>query len=70
MTVRGLTPEQLELWDKNGYLIIPDALSPETVQTLLSESHQLLEGITPAPINNPPGPNLTTPQTSPSKATP
>jgi len=43
MTVQGLTPEQLELWDKNGYLIIPDALSPETVQNLLSESHQLLE---------------------------
>jgi phytanoyl-CoA hydroxylase len=50
MTVQGLTPEQLELWDKNGYLIIPDALSPETVQNLLSESHQLLEGITPRPI--------------------
>ena len=38
----GLTSEQVEFWDKNGYLLIPDALSPETTKELLSEAFQML----------------------------
>ena len=38
----GLTKEQLNTWDKNGYLIIPDALSQVEVKELLSESHKML----------------------------
>ena len=40
--VTGLTPEQLKFWDENGYLIVPDALSPSEVQECLSETHNLL----------------------------
>jgi hypothetical protein len=43
-SAEGLTAEQLEFWHENGYLIIPDALSQETVDELLAESHKLLEG--------------------------
>lgn len=39
----GLTPEQLDTWDRDGYLLLPDALSPEQVQSLLSESQKLLQ---------------------------
>jgi phytanoyl-CoA hydroxylase len=46
-TVSGLTPEQLQFWDENGYLIIPDAFSQDTVDKLLAESHKLLEGFQP-----------------------
>ena len=42
--LEGLTAEQLEFWDENGYLVIPDALSPKTVDALLAESHKLLKG--------------------------
>ncbi|KAK5120635.1 hypothetical protein LTR85_005993 [Meristemomyces frigidus] len=38
----GLTEQQLEEWDKNGYLLIPDALSQAEVKELLSESYQML----------------------------
>ncbi|AEO63478.1 5aca7fb2-ae02-454c-8004-2b91c042638c [Thermothielavioides terrestris] len=38
----GLTPEQLAAFHRDGYLIIPDALSPETVSALLAETHRLL----------------------------
>jgi len=38
----GLTPEQLSSWHANGYLVIPNALSPETVSALLSETHSML----------------------------
>jgi phytanoyl-CoA hydroxylase len=38
----GLTPEQLQFWDDNGYLIIPDALSAATVSELLSETQRML----------------------------
>jgi phytanoyl-CoA hydroxylase len=38
----GLTSEQQKFWDRNGYLIIPDALSPSTVSSLLSQTHELL----------------------------
>ncbi|KAF2729847.1 phytanoyl-CoA dioxygenase family protein [Polyplosphaeria fusca] len=39
----GLTPSQLDFFNENGYLIIPDALSPETVQHLLSTTHTMLD---------------------------
>ncbi|KAH6627038.1 hypothetical protein B0J18DRAFT_426333 [Chaetomium sp. MPI-SDFR-AT-0129] len=39
----GLTPAQLEAFHRDGYLIIPDALSPTTVSALLTETHRLLE---------------------------
>ncbi|KAF2493132.1 phytanoyl-CoA dioxygenase [Lophium mytilinum] len=39
----GLTPEQLESFNTNGYLIIPDALSADTVSTLLAETNKMLE---------------------------
>lgn len=38
----GLTPEQLEFWDTNGYLIIEDALDASTVSSLLAETKQML----------------------------
>lgn len=38
----GLTPEQLQTWHRNGYLLLPNALSSSQVSTLLSESHRLL----------------------------
>ena len=40
---QGLIKEQLETFQRDGYLIIPDALSPEVVSSLLSETHSLLE---------------------------
>jgi len=39
----GLTPEQLNLWNENGYLLIPDALSQDTVKELLAETHSMLD---------------------------
>jgi hypothetical protein len=39
----GLTPAQLSTFDRDGYLIIPDALPPSTVAALLSETHRLLD---------------------------
>lgn len=38
----GLTKEQLEFWHTNGYLLIPDALSQDTVKGLHDESNRLL----------------------------
>ncbi|KAK5131700.1 hypothetical protein LTR08_000754 [Meristemomyces frigidus] len=38
----GLTKQQLEDWDTNGYLLIPDALSQTEVKTLLAESNKML----------------------------
>jgi phytanoyl-CoA hydroxylase len=38
----GLTPSQISFWNDNGYLIIPNELSPTTVTSLLSETHNLL----------------------------
>ncbi|KAK4982185.1 hypothetical protein LTR50_007816 [Elasticomyces elasticus] len=40
--LEGLTAEQLETWEKNGYLLLPDALSAETVRELLREAYQML----------------------------
>ncbi|KIW68820.1 hypothetical protein PV04_04740 [Phialophora macrospora] len=39
---QGLTPKQLASFERDGYLIIPDYLSAETCQSLLSKTHQLL----------------------------
>ncbi|KAI0142241.1 phytanoyl-CoA dioxygenase [Xylariaceae sp. FL1272] len=38
----GLTPTQLSQFERDGYLILPKALPPTTVQALLAETHQLL----------------------------
>jgi len=38
----GLTPLQLDFWNKNGYLIIPNALDKATVSSLLSETCSML----------------------------
>ena len=40
---QGLTKEQLVSFDRDGYLLIPDALSPDTVSSLLKETHSMLE---------------------------
>jgi hypothetical protein len=42
--IPGLTAQQLECWDTNGYLVIPDELSLETADELMRGSQQLLEG--------------------------
>ena len=39
---KGLTQEQLDSWDKNGYLLITDAISQAEVKELLSESQKML----------------------------
>ncbi|KAK7423147.1 hypothetical protein QQX98_001223 [Neonectria punicea] len=39
----GLTPEQLAAFNRDGYLIIPNALTPATVSSLLAETNHLLE---------------------------
>ncbi|KAL2404991.1 Phytanoyl-CoA dioxygenase domain-containing protein 1-like protein [Exophiala dermatitidis] len=38
----GLTPKQIASFQRDGYLIIPSYLSPETCQKLLSKTHELL----------------------------
>lgn len=42
MASPGLTPEQLATFERDGYLIIPSALTPTTVSALLAETHHLL----------------------------
>ncbi|KAH7149636.1 hypothetical protein B0J13DRAFT_310956 [Dactylonectria estremocensis] len=39
----GLTAEQLAAFNRDGYLVIPNALTPATVSGLLAETHQLLD---------------------------
>lgn len=39
----GLTPEQVSTFERDGYLIIPDALTPDTVASLLAETHRMLQ---------------------------
>ncbi|KAI4651804.1 hypothetical protein J4E93_002000 [Alternaria ventricosa] len=41
-TAEGLTPEQLAFFNENGYLLIPDALSQETVKQLLEDTNKML----------------------------
>lgn len=38
----GLSPEQLSNFNRDGYLIIPQALTPSTVSSLLTETNHLL----------------------------
>lgn len=38
----GLTPEQLQSYNENGYLIIPSALDPSTTASLLQETKDML----------------------------
>ncbi|KAH3908077.1 hypothetical protein HBI56_192970 [Parastagonospora nodorum] len=40
--VEGLTPEQLDFFNENGYLLIPDALSQDTVKELLEDTNKML----------------------------
>ena len=39
----ALTLDQLEFWNKHGYLVIPDVLPNDIVAELLSEAHQMLD---------------------------
>jgi len=39
----GLTPDQLAQFNRDGYLVVPNALPPTTVKALLDETHTLLE---------------------------
>lgn len=39
----GLSKQQLETFEQDGYLLIPDALDANTVSSLLSETHSMLE---------------------------
>ncbi|KFZ05326.1 hypothetical protein V501_08459 [Pseudogymnoascus sp. VKM F-4519 (FW-2642)] len=39
----ALTPAQIEAFHRDGYLIIPNALDSQTVTSLLTETHSLLE---------------------------
>ncbi|KAI6361683.1 hypothetical protein MCOR25_006427 [Pyricularia grisea] len=41
----GLSPAQLDFFHQNGYLIVPDALPPSTVSSLLAETSRLLESL-------------------------
>lgn len=41
-SAEGLSPEQLAFFNDNGYLLIPDALSPDTVKQLLDDTNTLL----------------------------
>jgi phytanoyl-CoA hydroxylase len=40
---RGLTKEQIATFDRDGYLLILDALDQQTVSSLLQETHSMLE---------------------------
>ncbi|KAF2202407.1 PhyH-domain-containing protein, partial [Delitschia confertaspora ATCC 74209] len=41
-TAEGLTADQLNFFNSNGYLLIPNALSPDTVSELLAETNKML----------------------------
>ncbi|KAJ9141662.1 Phytanoyl-CoA dioxygenase domain-containing protein 1 [Pleurostoma richardsiae] len=45
-TSYGLTPAQQAAFHRDGYLVVPDALSPATVSSLLAETRRLLETFT------------------------
>ena len=44
-TPSKLTQEQVKTWRDDGYLIIPNALSPSTVSSLLAETHDMLSSL-------------------------
>jgi phytanoyl-CoA hydroxylase len=62
----GLTQKQLASFQRDGYLIIPDYLSPHTCQTLLSKTHELL---TDFPLADHPMTRFTTGTDSEGKST-
>ncbi|KAI9708179.1 MAG: hypothetical protein M1820_004133 [Bogoriella megaspora] len=39
----SLTQEQLDFWNNNGYLILPNVLPPNTVSELVTEARQMLD---------------------------
>jgi phytanoyl-CoA hydroxylase len=41
-STQGLTSEQVDFFHKNGYLLIPDALSQDTVKQLLADTDKML----------------------------
>lgn len=41
-TAEGLTPEQVAFFSEHGYLLIPDALSQDTVSELLEDTNKML----------------------------
>lgn len=41
-SAEGLTPEQLQFFQENGYLLIPDALSQDTVKQLVEDTDKML----------------------------
>jgi len=44
LTMRtGLSKEQLATFERDGYLVIPNALDPRTVSSLLEETHSMLK---------------------------
>jgi hypothetical protein len=42
----GLTPQQLSIYNSNGYLILPDFFSADTTSSLLAETHSLISSFT------------------------
>lgn len=42
-SLKGLSPDQVEQFNKDGFLVIEGALSPETVESLMVETHSLLD---------------------------
>lgn len=57
----GLTPDQLASYHENGYLLIPDALPPGTTETLLAETHRMLDAF---PLDTHPLTKFSTGETS------
>jgi phytanoyl-CoA hydroxylase len=41
-SAQGLTSEQIDFFNKNGYLLIPDALPQDTVKQLLGDIDNML----------------------------
>lgn len=41
-STQGLTSEQVDFFHTNGYLLIPDALSQDTVKQLLEDTNKML----------------------------
>lgn len=62
---QGLTTDQLAFYDQNGYLLIPNALSPATVSALMEETNRLL---TTFPLSSHPMTKFTTGESSSSSS--
>jgi phytanoyl-CoA hydroxylase len=39
---KGLSDEEVALFERDGYLVIPSALDPQTLASLLAETHNML----------------------------